>query len=291
MASSFLRRLGALLKIKLLSDAPATRDIPPIGAFTFRRRRHRWLLGADPFGGHHAQTLALFRALIRPGDVVYDIGANIGYYTRHIAQIMNARTVVAFEPMSENADLLEANVALGRLGDRVRVFRAALSDHDGQESLQIDDVMGGTAVLDSVSQGNASESRAHLGLPPKSERVTVVRLDRLVQEQQLPMPRFIKIDTEGAEALVLKGGLETLRRARPRLAIAVHGPGPTRATLDLLIGLDYAVFGEVKRGSVQRLRLEDADRLANNNITAAGAEDEEIIRSILTTEAGPTSRA
>ena len=150
-----LHRLALRLQF-LLPDRVVTRDVDQLGPFAFRLRRHRWMLGKPLFTtGHHAQTLAMFRELIRPGDVVYDIGANIGYYTRFIARDMEAGQVIAFEPMAENADLLERNVALAKFGDRVRVLRLALSDHGGDELLQVDDVMGGTAVLDAVAGGKA----------------------------------------------------------------------------------------------------------------------------------------
>jgi FkbM family methyltransferase len=252
----------------LLPDRVVERDVDQLGLFAFRLRRHRWMLGKPLFvSGHHAQTLAMFRQLIRPGDVVYDIGANIGYYTRFIARDMGAGQVISFEPMTENAELLERNVALAKLDDKVKVYRLALSDHTGDELLQVDDVMGGTAVLDAVAGGKPSEARQHVGLGPKTETVKVMTLDSLIQRDNLPAPAFIKIDTEGAEAMVLGGALNTLRTHKPRLAIALHGEGPTRAVLNLLMRLGYTCRGEVD-GVVRTLTPDDAGRLSDNNITA-----------------------
>ena len=65
----------------LLPDRVVVRDVDRLGEFAFRLRRHRWMLGRPLFSsGHHAESISTFRAMIRPGDVVYDIGANIGYY-------------------------------------------------------------------------------------------------------------------------------------------------------------------------------------------------------------------
>lgn len=252
----------------LVPDRVVVREVDGLGAFAFRLRRHRWMMGEKPFeGGHHASTLAMFRALIRPGDVVYDIGANIGYYTRFIARDLGASRIVCFEPMTENADLLEQNIKLGKHENIARVFRLALSDHDGQELLQVDDVMGGTAVLDQVSGGKPSEAREHLGLGPKTQSIRVARLDDLVKQENLPPPGMIKIDTEGAEALVLGGAMETLKAHRPRLAIALHGPEPTTKVLTLLGSLNYVCRGSVN-GREQDLSVADASHLSDNNIVA-----------------------
>jgi FkbM family methyltransferase len=262
--------LGALASRMqfLLPDRVVVRDVEGLGPFAFRLRRHRWMLGDQPFaGGHHASTLAMFRQLIRPGDVVYDIGANIGYYSRFIARDLGASRLVCFEPMTENADLLEQNIRLGKHEGIARVFRLALSDHDGDELLQVDDVMGGTAVLNEVSGGKPSEAREHLGLGPKTQTIKVARLDSLIEREKLPPPGMMKIDTEGAEALVLGGAVETLRTHRPRLAVALHGLEPTAKVLTLLDSLGY-----VCRGSVNNIERDissaDALRLSDNNIVA-----------------------
>lgn len=262
--------LGALAsKMQfLVPDRVVVRDVDGLGRFAFRLRRHRWMMGEKPFaGGHHASTLAMFRELIRPGDVVYDIGANIGYYSRFIARDLGASRLICFEPMNENADLLEQNLQLGGHDRMARVFRLALSDHDAEELLQVDDVMGGTAVLNEVSGGKPSEAREHLGLPPKTQSIRVVRLDGLIERESLPPPGMMKIDTEGAEALVLGGAVETLRRHRPRLAIALHGPEPTRKVLALLSSVGYVCRGKVD--DIERdLTNDDATRLSDNNIVA-----------------------
>ncbi len=262
--------LGALAsKMQfLVPDRVVVRKVDGLGDFAFRLRRHRWMMGDKPFaGGHHASTLAMFKQLIRPGDVVYDIGANIGYYSRFIARDLGASRLVCFEPMTENADLLEQNLKLGGHESIARVFRLALSDHDGEELLQVDDIMGGTAVLNEVSGGKPSEAREHLGLPPKTQSIKVAKLDALIERETLPPPAMMKIDTEGAEALVLGGAVKTLEKYHPKLAIALHGPEPTRKVLTLLASLGYVCRGSVE-GAERELTLDDAARLGDNNIVA-----------------------
>jgi FkbM family methyltransferase len=279
---------GARLSVRLIPDVHWTRRFPELGPLRFRLRRQRWFLW-ERLGKHDRFMLGVFQRLVRPGDVVYDVGANIGVYTRMLAQWFKAGHVVAFEPMSDNVSLLRDNVALGGLRERVTVLPLALGDHDGEERLQIDDVRSSTAVLDRVSGGAASAGRRHFNLPPRTEPVAVRRLDGAVREHALPVPQVIKIDTEGAEVLVLEGARGTLREHRPRLAVATHGAEPAAASIRLLESLGYACYGFVRgtgeagghdpwsgeaRAAYRRLGPEDAEGLANNNIIASTREED-----------------
>ena len=83
----------------------------------------------EPFETH------LLRREIRPGDVVLDIGANIGYYTIQFAHLVGARgKVVAFEPDSVNFNLLEQSVKANRLSN-IELVNAAISNRRGRQVL------------------------------------------------------------------------------------------------------------------------------------------------------------
>lgn len=288
-------RRAARSTVGMLPDAKWTVNVPDLGRVRIRLRRHRWFLW-EPFGAHDGPLFAAFERLIQPGDVVYDIGGNIGVYSRIMAQWFGASHVVAIEPMAENFALLQENLTLGNI--RSTALHLAASDHNGEETLQVDDVTSGTAVLDSVSHGEASEGRRAAGLPPRTETVQVERLDDLVVRAALPPPAMMKIDTEGAEVAVLAGGEQTLRRHHPRLAIALHGVDKAAGTIALLSDLGYTCAGPVHdrddgAPTWRALRAEDAPRLANNNIVAA-FEPDVVLRPIGTRPAGPrtaTSKA
>lgn len=270
----FLRR-QAHLAVRMIPDLPWTVRVPELGSVRIRLRQHRWFLW-EKFGQGDTLMLGVFNRLIQHGDVVYDIGANIGVYTRVMAQWFGAGKIIAFEPMSQNFDLLRANIDLPKLGYRVKTFRVALSDVEGEEELQIDDMNSGTAVLNSVSGGAASDGRQSFELPPLTERVKIARLDDLIEREHLPPPRMMKIDTEGAEVKVLRGARNTLTTHRPRLAIALHGEDKARDTITFLHELGYIVCGFVAEpdnrvgGSTYRqLSPGDAPILVNNNIVAS----------------------
>ena len=132
------------------------------------------------------------RTQLRPGDVVVDIGANIGYFSLLAAGLVGqSGTVLAFEPVPSIADMLEQNIS--RNGLDVDVRRVAVSDHPG--TIEVFRAAGrnlgtsGTAPGAGVSEGLVPCVRAADAVPP----------------ELWPRIRFVKIDVEGDEARVLSG--------------------------------------------------------------------------------------
>jgi FkbM family methyltransferase len=265
---------------KLVPDLTLSRNVPFAGRLAFGLRRHHWLLGNRCFEGHR-RTLGLFARMIRQGDVLYDIGANIGYYARFAAAQFPVSQIVAFEPMRANVRLLRRNAATA--GASIRVLPVVLSDRDERcAELQVDDMSDGSAVLSRVSGGAAAHGRASAGLRPKAEAVETWRLDTLlfdppagVREAPLPRPDVMKIDTEGAEELVLAGAIRTLGKHRPRLILAMHGSDRARRVLNLLEAEGYFTGGWVRSGapgSAEEWRClapQDAPQMSNNNCIAS----------------------
>ena len=136
--------------VKAIPDKRHVTKMRDIGPVAIRLRRHRYLLWEHPLV-HDAFMVSLFARLIRPGDVVYDIGANIGLYTRLMHRWFGASYIYAFEPMLENRELLEENIRLGNIQKITEISPLALSDTAGKEELQIDDMNSGSAVLNSIS--------------------------------------------------------------------------------------------------------------------------------------------
>jgi FkbM family methyltransferase len=276
----------AAIALRLLPDVAVTLKVGEVGRLRVRLRRHRSFWLRSPLA-HEDFVVGCFQRLVRPGDVVYDVGANIGLHTRLLCSRFGAGEVVAFEPMTENVALLRANVALGGPQCRVRVVPAAVSDSDRREALQVDDVMSQSAALDSVTGGAASGGRRQYGLPPRTEEVDVVRLDSVVDRDRLPAPALIKIDVEGAEASVLRGAAEVLRRYRPALVVELHGTAAAREVFRILHDYGYACYGYVSSGGegrkYKRVTPEDAAGLVGDydlhHLVAAAPPDDAELRS------------
>ena len=257
---------------RFVPDRTIERDVPHAGRLAFGLRRHRWLLGRTPFEGHRP-VLRLFQRQIKDGDVLYDVGANIGYYARFALARFRVSQIVAFEPMAANVGLLRRNAELAG-GGKIDVRPIALGDADeAAVELQVDDQADGSAVLSKISGGRAAEGRAAQGLSPLSERVELVKLDTLLaREPDLPRPDVMKIDTEGAEHLVLEGARETLANHRPRLILAAHGTARARQMLELLADLGYHAAGWHPDGRWGPLTPADAETLGDNNCIASPDE-------------------
>ena len=192
--------------------------------------------------------LGALRRLVHPGDVVYDIGANIGLYSRFMVQKFRASRVYAFEPMSQNRPLLTRNLEIGGCASQVVVLPFAIADEDAIADFQVDDISSASGTLDAVAHGDACQGRRQYHLPPITESVQVGRLDTVIRNQGLTLPDVIKIDIEGAEAMALRGGRRLLCEQRPRLAIELHGPAVAAEVLQVLWDCNYHCFGYLETG-------------------------------------------
>jgi FkbM family methyltransferase len=230
--------------LRMIPDVPWTVQVEGIGPFRIRLRRNRswWLrkpLESESF------PFAMLRRWVRPGDVVYDCGANLGLYDRFLVSNLGAGRVVAFEPSPENRRFLAANLALGGIADRVTVVPVALADEDGLAEFQVDDVQTASGTLSKVTGGEPSEGRRNLRLGPLTEQVLCRRLDTAVAEEKLPLPDVIKIDVEGAEPLLLRGAAGLLRERQPKLVIELHGAAVAREVISLLHEFGYSCAATV----------------------------------------------
>jgi len=199
-----LRAGHALLVKRLwsLRKRPVVATIPALG----RMRLEPWdLIDSRIFFFHvwEPGVTALMRDTIRPGDVVVDIGANIGYYTLLMSRLVGpSGHVYAIEPAPEIRARLEAQLALNGLSN-VTVIPYGISDRSERRSFHLS-----AANLGASRFGAALEDGAQGGLELR-------RLADVIHPSMLSRVRFLKIDVEGMEAPVLRDIL-TLLPALPR---------------------------------------------------------------------------
>ena len=169
----------------------------------------------------------LFDALARDGSIegktVWDIGAHFGYHTLCFARLVGeSGHVVAFEPNPWNAERLRQNLEGNpELAGRVQVESCALADRDGEaEFVLSDDVESGDSSCSYVT-GSMPPLEAGIYARFRRQLVRMARVDALLEQERSP-PSVIKIDVEGAELLVLRGGREFFTKYKPLLLIEVH---------------------------------------------------------------------
>jgi FkbM family methyltransferase len=208
-----------------------------------------WLRGAL---SRDDGTLAFLRTFVKPGSIVYDVGANIGQVTRFISQDLPAKHVYAFEPMPENIVDFARNMRLATAAanERVTLVPCALAAESGVTKFQVDDLMSQSGALSSVTGGLAAFGRRRFGLPPLHADVVTLTLEDAIDVLRLPEPDVLKIDVEGAEALVLGGGRRLLSTGDRALYVEVHGPEPQREVLTLLTEMGYSLAGSAATWTV-----------------------------------------
>jgi FkbM family methyltransferase len=148
----------------------------------------------------------LFERVIRPGDTVFDVGANIGLFSVYAAsKVGPSGRVVSFEPDVDNIAKLRANLALNQYR-HVEVVEKPVSNHTDEIEFFINsDSNGGHAIWDpAMFPGNIRcQTNA-----PIVRRLRATTLDREMARLGGPVPKLIKVDTEGADQFVLEGGCQ-----------------------------------------------------------------------------------
>jgi FkbM family methyltransferase len=146
-----------------------------------------------------------------PDDVLIDVGANIGVYALCAAAFRGARSY-AFEPESQNYAVLNRNIFLNGLQDRVVAYCVALSDRVGFDFLYLSKVSAGS------SRHSFGESVDQVLEPMEAafrQGSYASTIDALVEAGVVPVPSHVKIDVDGIEHKVIAGAARTL--ANPRL--------------------------------------------------------------------------
>lgn len=170
-----------------------------------------WLYSVPFSGTFEEKETEYLRHLVQPGWVCLDVGACFGWYTLLLSRLVSSGgRVHAFEPVRPNLECLRENVALNK-SDNIVLNDIALGDKTGKVTLYLPK-RGVSASL--RQHGTAADCEALEAL--------VVTLDEYVGRSRLERLDFIKADIEGAELLLLNGGLETLRRFKPSLMLEIQ---------------------------------------------------------------------
>jgi len=145
--------------------------------------------------------------------IFLDIGANIGLMTLSVLARVPKTSVFAFEPGPLQAGFFEKTVAENKLTDRVTFYRKALGESTGTATFFVHD--GADVAKDGFKNTGRGEGGHEIS-------VTVDTLDHWWQTAGKPKVAVVKIDTEGAELFVLKGGAEFLSTVKPVLYLEVE---------------------------------------------------------------------
>jgi FkbM family methyltransferase len=170
-------------------------------------RETRWRV--DTLYSKEPDTLAWI-ASFAPGEVLVDVGANVGMYTVWAAKTRGVK-VYAFEPEAQNYALLNRNIQLNDIGAQVKAFCLALSDTAGLSELHLSELNAGGSCH---SLGEQVDFRHQPMRPAFSQGCVAARLDELVAAGAVPQPTHLKIDVDGFEPKVVRGAAQVVRDPR-----------------------------------------------------------------------------
>lgn len=157
------------------------------------------------------------KKLVQTGWVIYDVGANIGYFTLMFKRLVGENGVVfAFEPLPKNLERLEENLAINGLTSHVKVHPYAVID----ESKEVQFLIGSSGAM---GKAIGSAGRENQELYKESIRVPGIALDDFIFKQKNPPPQAIKMDIEGGETLAIKGMSRLLVDFKPFVFLELHG--------------------------------------------------------------------
>jgi FkbM family methyltransferase len=234
------------------------------------RHKGYWFHGRQ----REKETMILCARLIREGDIVFDVGAHIGYTALYFASLVGARgKVFCFEPASSNLPYIRANVEHATHKNIVLVEQAVGADN-GFATFWSEELTGQNGSIIPGFWAAETNAQSH-GVQLRTQAVTVevVTMDSFAERAEV-VPGFVKIDVEGAESMVLSGMSNTLAGARPRIMVEItYEPEKSFA---LLAGADYLLFDQKQR----RLSCPGEFAEEGPNLFAVPAEDTEAIRQM-----------
>jgi len=190
--------------------------LPKSGFIEIKKSGFKWRINLESCVGKsiaengvwEPKTTDVVQKIVKPGMYVLDIGANFGYYTVLMAQIIGPEGKIwAFEPVKKFREQLKWHIDHNEFNDRVVVVPYGLSDEVNRIPISIDE---SSATLYWVSQEPA----------PSHEIIQLKRLDDEIRDLNITKIDFIKIDVDGNEPKFLRGARETLIKHRPIEGVA-----------------------------------------------------------------------
>jgi len=205
-------------------------------------RGKKWTVGSAAhgcwLGSYEYHKQKALQQELKIGDVVYDIGANVGFYSLLASVIVGeVGHVYSFEPSPENLRELRKHLEMNHIKN-CTVVGAAVSSAEGE------------AIFDPSDH----RCKGHLAVNG-SLRVRTLALDGLVLQKEIRPPNLMKIDIEGAEFECLKGASNVIQEVRPIIFLATHGPEIHSACIELLSKWNYRL------ASLDGQPVESADEL------------------------------
>jgi FkbM family methyltransferase len=187
----------------------------------------KWIVGSQRhafwLGSYEPHMQHLIAQEVKSGQVFYDVGANVGFYSLLASVLVGPGKVFAFEPLPANIAYLRQHLVLNA-AENVEVLEVAVCDQVGASSFQTErtGAMGRLETCGDI-------------------RVPTTTLDALLQEGKIAPPTYIKMDIEGTEFRALSGAKTCFEKYKPTLFLATHDGELHRRCCDLLRAWEFDI--------------------------------------------------
>jgi FkbM family methyltransferase len=223
------------------------------------------------FDKYEALDADLMYSLIRNGDTIFDIGANIGWYSINFSKKFPDSKIYSFEPIPNTYIQLDNNISLNKLNN-VKHYNFGFSDEEKKLSFYVSEF---TSV--SSSAQNLTEDTNI-----KLVECNVIPIDFFLKSTPVKID-FIKCDVEGAELFVFKGALETLKIHQPIIFTEMLRKWSAKFNyhpndiINLLKTLDYKCFSAISKSQLKEVKLVEDSTVETNFIFLNTKKHQEII--------------
>ena len=141
--------------------------------------------------------------------IFWDIGANIGIYSVYAATKFNDIEVVSFEPSTSNLRILSRNISINDLDNKIKINQFPLIDKENQYlTMNEGEFVEGWSMN---TFGQSTDFKGEKFLARNKYKIFGTSIDYILKNKFLEIPNYIKIDVDGIEHLILKGGINFLK--------------------------------------------------------------------------------
>ncbi len=216
--------IGKILR-RILKLIPS-RSILPI--LQGKLKGKKWIIGSGSLGywlgTYELKKQKLFQQIVKKGNIVYDIGAHVGFYALLASELVGEKgRVFVFEPFPRNIFFLRKHIEINNCRN-VEVLTIAVSEKSG------------CADFGTKADGFFAKFSKN-----GEFKVNTAALDDLIRDKKLLPPRILKIDVEGAELKVLNGAKFVLKKYKPTIFLAVHDRQLAEDCFNLLKKINYNI--------------------------------------------------
>ncbi|TDG35287.1 FkbM family methyltransferase [Pedobacter changchengzhani] len=161
-----------------------------------------WIGGKIVYTGDYEPELKkVFKSIIKKGDQILDVGANIGFHTLYFAQLTGENgSVKSFEPVPQNFKALNNNIGLNSFLN-ITTYNIALSNQKEQIIIDVDAKSTNPGAFNLFEQGRQTPINCFVG-------------DEIIGGKKVD---FIKVDVEGYESFVIEGLMQTINKNKPKI--------------------------------------------------------------------------